>query len=238
MDNGWTESATAWIELQGEHGDWGRQNILDPILLTRIKNYSFNNAIDIGCGEGRFCRLMNNQKTNFTGVDPTISLIQAAINRDPVGKYVVGRCEDIPFTDESFDLIVNCLSLMNTDNLEKAVFEMNRILKPGGPLMIVILTSFNTAGAMKGWVLDDEGKPSHYPIDHYLESRPEMVTFSGIKVINWHRPLSTYMRHLISSGFQLVNFDEPEPIENLTETAMLYRRAPKYLYMEWIKPVK
>ena len=36
MSGGWTESAEAWIAAMGERGDWGREFVLDPAMLTRL----------------------------------------------------------------------------------------------------------------------------------------------------------------------------------------------------------
>src|SRR5215475_15703711 len=33
MDNGWDRSASSWIAAMGEQGDWGREHVLDPIML-------------------------------------------------------------------------------------------------------------------------------------------------------------------------------------------------------------
>ena len=57
MDNGWENSAQAWIDSMGERGDrgdWGRQHVLDPVMMARVANGKFGDALDVGCGEGRF----------------------------------------------------------------------------------------------------------------------------------------------------------------------------------------
>ena len=61
MDNGWESSAQAWIDSmgeRGERGDWGRQHVLDPVMMARVASGQFGNALDVGCGEGRFCRML------------------------------------------------------------------------------------------------------------------------------------------------------------------------------------
>ena len=58
-DGGWTSSADAWIASMGEHGDDGRRYVLDPALLARIEGRAFQSALDVGCGEGRFSRILN-----------------------------------------------------------------------------------------------------------------------------------------------------------------------------------
>ena len=35
-DNGWYDSADAWITDPGEHGDFGRPHVLDPVMVPRV----------------------------------------------------------------------------------------------------------------------------------------------------------------------------------------------------------
>ena len=69
MDNGWDDSAAAWIDDMGERGDFSREFILDPALKARIALKTFANALDVGCGEGRFCRLLEGLGIAATGID-------------------------------------------------------------------------------------------------------------------------------------------------------------------------
>jgi hypothetical protein len=55
---GWAESAAAWITDIGEEGDYGRACVLDRPMLERIHGRRFATALDVGCGEGRFCRML------------------------------------------------------------------------------------------------------------------------------------------------------------------------------------
>ena len=45
---------------------------------------------------------------------------------------------------------------------------MDRVLKPGGSLLIANLTSFTSACAAQGWVKDEEGQRLHFPVDRPL----------------------------------------------------------------------
>ena len=56
--DGWDESAAAWIAEQGEDGDYGRTFVLDAPMVERIRGRGFKTALDVGCGEGRFCRIL------------------------------------------------------------------------------------------------------------------------------------------------------------------------------------
>lgn len=234
---GWEASAEAWIADQGEHGDFGRRYVLDPVMLTRALALSPRNALDIGCGEGRFCRKLSENGVDATGIDPTHGLISAARSRHARGRYVLGRAEELPFEDQAFDLVISYLSLIDIADFERAISEMARVLKPGGALLIANLTSFSTAGAESGWVRDAMGRKLHYPIDHYLTSRAVPVSYRGIRITNYHRPLRAYMKLLLDAGLDLTYFDEPDPVAAAPEPkATAYRRAPHFLAMEWRRP--
>jgi ubiquinone/menaquinone biosynthesis C-methylase UbiE len=91
MTNGWEESATAWIADLGEHGDFGRRYVLDPVMLSRALAARPSAALDVGCGEGRFCRMLKAGGVAAVGIDPTRKLLAAARQRDPTGHYVEGE---------------------------------------------------------------------------------------------------------------------------------------------------
>ena len=59
MHNCWQASADAWIAVMGEFGDFGRRYVLDPVMLPRALSWSLKKSLDVGCGEGRFCRMLS-----------------------------------------------------------------------------------------------------------------------------------------------------------------------------------
>ena len=237
MDNGWQRSADAWVADMGESGDFGRRYVLDPVMLPRALAGSPRNALDVGCGEGRFCRMLASRDIDAVGVDPTPALIAVARTRDPRGTYVEAAAERLPFRDRAFDLVVSYLSLIDIPDVEAAIPEMARVLKPGGTLLIANLTSFNTACADAGWIKNADGRRAYYPIDHYLQERAMWIEYRGIRIVNHHRPLSTYLRALLGAGLVLTHFDEPAPSAAAPASrAAAYARVPWFLVMEWLKP--
>jgi SAM-dependent methyltransferase len=238
MENGWQRSANAWIADMGDRGDFGRRYVLDPVMLPRALAGSPTNALDVGCGEGRFCRMLDAHGVTVIGIDPTPALIAAARHRDTHGAYVQAEAERLPFRDQRFDLVVSYLSLIDIPDVPAAISEMARVLTPGGRLLIANLTSFNTACGELGWIKDDDGRRLHYAIDHYLEDRATWIDYRGIRVLNHHRPLSAYFRALLGAGLVLTHFDEPAPTDDAPASrARSYARVPWFLVMEWRKPL-
>ncbi|HWJ72490.1 MAG TPA: class I SAM-dependent methyltransferase [Kaistia sp.] len=187
MTDGWDESAAAWIDGLGDNGDWSRRHVLDAPMLARIAGRGFSSAIDIGCGEGRFCRMMRERGLRTCGVDPTLALVAEARRRDPEGDYRIGRAEALDAETAAFDLAVSYLSLIDIPGLKAAIGEVHRVLRPGGTFLIANLQSFNTAGPPTGWTKEADGSRRFY-IDHYLDERAQWVAWQGVRIVNWHRP--------------------------------------------------
>jgi len=237
MTDGWNESASSWIAEMGTEGDFGRRFVLDPPMLARVTGQGYRRALDVGCGEGRFCRKLNALGIQAVGIDPTEALIEHAKQQDPNGDYRIGRAEKLEFADGSYDLVISYLSMIDIPDIGQAIAEMTRVLAHGGTLLIANLTSFNTAGQPAGWTADADGQP-RFCIDHYMDERADWVCWSGIRIHNWHRPLSTYMSLLLQQGLELRHFAEPMPIPSADPArAELHRRVPFFLIMEWQKPV-
>src|SRR5687768_4746745 len=200
MDNGWQRSAAAWIAEMGERGDFGRRYVLDPVMVPRALARLPQRALDVGCGEGRFCRMLQSHGVDVIGIDPTPALIATARTRDDRGRYIEATAERLPFRDEVFDLVVSYLSLIDIPDVHAAVAEIARVLRPNGTLLLANLTSFTTACGDVGWIKDSSGRRLHYPLDHYLEEREMWLEYRGIRVRNHHRPLSTYFRVMLGAG--------------------------------------
>lgn len=237
MTNGWEDSAQAWIASLGEDGDFGRRYVLDPVMLPRALAARPKTMLDVGCGEGRFCRMLGAHGVAVTGIDPTRALLAVAKARDPAGTYLEADAAKLPFDDGAFDLVVSYLTLIDIPDAAAAIAEMARVLRPGGHLLIANSTAWNTAAdaAGLGWALDADGRKAHFRIDHYLQERALWLEWKGIRILNHHRPLSTYMRLLLDQGLRLTFFDEPRPSADAPARAHDYVRAPWFLVMEWAK---
>ncbi|MCQ4161100.1 class I SAM-dependent methyltransferase [Roseomonas sp. GC11] len=232
MTDGWDESAAAWIADMGEAGDYAREWVLDRPMLALCAGA--RRALDVGCGEGRFCRLLRARGTAATGIDPTAALLATARARDPEGDYRTGRAEALDFPDASFDRVISYLTLIDIPDLRGAVAEMARVLAPGGQLVIANLNPFLTAAAPEHRIRDASGA-EHLRVDRYLEARAEWVGWRGIRIRNWHRPMQDYMAALLEQGLRLRHFAEPAPWGGDPERAARYRGAPWFHVMAWEK---
>jgi ubiquinone/menaquinone biosynthesis C-methylase UbiE len=97
------------------------------------------NLLEIGCGDGRVYRQLRSYDYagDYTGLDVAEYLIQENRDRHPEANWCHGQVYQLPFADASFDV---CFSLYVLEHLvypEAGLFEMLRILKPKGNLVLV-----------------------------------------------------------------------------------------------------
>ncbi len=206
---GWDVSAEAWIAAQGESGDPSRRVILDPCLDQLLTDVGGLSILDVGCGEGRYARKLAARGALVTGVDPVQAFIDVARERLPSGTFVTGFGETLPLQDASFDVVLSYLSIVDMPDYVSAIKEMARVLKPGG--RIVIATVSNVASTTEGWVKDASGARLYRTVDRYMEEFAMDLAWSGLTVVNFHRPLSHILEAFFACGPVMDGFIEPLP---------------------------
>ena len=73
-----------------------------------------------------------------TGIDATEPLIEKAKQRAPGVAFSVGEMEELPFGDDTFDVVCGFNSFQYAANVKNALTEARRILKPGGKVLVMI----------------------------------------------------------------------------------------------------
>lgn len=210
----WTESAQDWIETDQAI----RTGMLDAWVLDALGDVSGKTVIDIGSGEGRFCRLLASLGATVTGIDITEALIERARELGGAGQtYMVGDAEDLAgVEDDSFDLAVSYIVLVDLLDYRRSIGEAYRVLKPGGRFVVCNVHPMRTANT-GGWVKQGRRR-LFYPVNRYSDEGPREFEWWGKGFINMHRTLSSHVSAFLEEGFVLRGLDEPTPsAEQLAE---------------------
>ena len=210
----WTESAQDWIETDQAI----RTGMLDAWVLASLGDVSGKSVIDIGCGEGRFCRLLAKLGATVTGMDITESLIKQARDLGGTGQtYMVGDAEDLAgVEDDSFDLAVSYIVLVDLLDYRRSIGEAYRVLKPGGRFVVCNVHPMRSADT-GGWVRQGRRR-LFYPLSGYSDEGPREFDWWGRPFINMHRRLSSHVAAFLEEGFVLRGLDEPTPsVDQLAE---------------------
>ncbi len=208
----WQALAPAWIEATAQGRNVYRDGLLDAWMLDAAGDVAGIDVLDLGCGEGRFGRMLAGRGARVVGVDLCEDFIAyARANASPSETYRVGDAEDSDIASGSFDLVVSYLNLVDLLHFEKAVAEAYRVLRAGGRFVVCNLQPMNTAG--NEWVRDEEGRKLHFKLDNYFDEGSRDFAMFGHPVTNYHRTLSTYVNTFLAAGFQLTGIREPKPSE-------------------------
>jgi SAM-dependent methyltransferase len=91
-------------------------------------------ALDVGCGPGALTAVLVERlgAEHVAACDPSQPFVDDCIARHPGVEVRVGRAEDIPFDDASFDRAIAQLVLHFVSDVPAAMREMQRVLRPGG----------------------------------------------------------------------------------------------------------
>ena len=205
----WIQSADAWIADQGAEGDWSRRAILDRALEQILVDKRGKTVLDLGCGAGRYSRILQATGAVVTGIDPVPQFIEHARSVDSVSTYVEGKAEELPFEDDSFDIVLSYLSIVDIADLQAASQEIARVIRDRGELIIVNIS--NVASATPSWVKDEDGNKVYRKVDRYMEHFAMDLEWRDIRIRNYHRPLSYILGLFLNQAFVLTRFVEPLP---------------------------
>jgi ubiquinone/menaquinone biosynthesis C-methylase UbiE len=126
-----TQSDTAFGYIEKKR----RQCVFSLIKPDGIKPNG--KILDVGCGTGYYLEVFSN--LDCTGMDISKNMIKQCQNKG-IERLLLGDMGHISFKQNTFDLVL-CIGVFQVlEEPQRALMEMNRVLKPGGE---VILTSLN-----------------------------------------------------------------------------------------------
>jgi len=129
---------------------------LGPVMGKKI--------LDLGCGTGNYSLELARRGATVTAIDPSREMLALAREKARIEKLeitlVKGEAEKMPFEKKSFDAIVSVTACEFFKDIEMAVDEMTRVLKPTGKIVIGVINKWSLYGLQKK--LESKFKESVY----------------------------------------------------------------------------
>lgn len=120
------------------------------LTLRNITFQAGQQVLDVGCGTGLMLRRLRARRPDvtFQGIDLSPEMIAVAREEDPGGSYRTGDVTKLEDAANTYDWVTTFYTLRNFPDLDAALAELLRVLKPGGRL--VALDAFPSEGP-KAW---------------------------------------------------------------------------------------
>jgi len=134
---------------------WRRKACEEVLKFVEGNNLKI---LDVACGTGDMMLCMKkrlekrNLSAEFYGLDCSEEMLKLARRKVPFAKLTVGTAEEMPYPDESFDVVSVAFGLRNFSNREKAIGEIGRVLKPGGKLVVLEFSRSNSFLGRLAWI--------------------------------------------------------------------------------------
>jgi len=108
--------------------------IFKKLLRESIKSKSF---LDVGCGIGLFSAIAEKRGAKVISMDVGKTLLKQVSKRCK-STTVVGNVTQLPFNDESFDIVLATEVLEHCSSPAKGFAELARVTKPSGKVVVTV----------------------------------------------------------------------------------------------------
>jgi len=227
---GEAENWVRWARTPGHDAYWYyRDEFFDHVVPAPRRT-----TLEVGCGEGRVTRDLAARGHRVVSVDGSPTLLRYALEADPAGRYVLADASTLPVGDGRVDLAVAYNSLMDFDDMPRAVVEVARVLEPGAVFCICVTHPMFDAGGFEG----DTGDAPYVVRGRYFGTRRFEQTIvkngrsMGFK--GWSHSLERYFSALCSAGFVVDALREPPPAPGADDYER-WSRIPMFLHVRAVK---
>jgi ubiquinone/menaquinone biosynthesis C-methylase UbiE len=170
----------------------------EPVLLDLIGDVAGLDVLDAACGTGRYALKLAEAGARVAAADASEEMLaharRKAAERQLDLDLRLGDLQQLPFRDESFDLVVCALALCHVPDLRPAAQEFARVLRPGGR---VVISDFHPYCLLIGWRTCFDRPEARYWIENHLNM------------------VQDYVGALLSAGFVVTDLRESVVDERL-----------------------
>lgn len=181
---------------------------LDELWRRKSRDIIFDKTdqsiLDLGVGTGKFIRLFLKKKTwgRAVGLDFSGKMLETARELFPSKvNWTQADFHDLPFTDQTFDVVISSYTLRSVQDLPKFFGELFRILTPKGKVGLLCLTR----------PVNPVWRALSYPylkfflptVGGWLSGNPEAYRFLSSTILSFQTPEET-AKMLQSQGFPRV----------------------------------
>lgn len=238
--NSWNKVRQEWCDF-AQHNDF-RIHYIMPYTLQKLGDVKGKTILDLGCGEGGYSREIAKRQAEVTAVDCNEYFIEYAEKKAEEEKLdIVNKiCNSnhlCNIEDETFDIVLCSMMLMDCEDLLGTLKEVHRVLKTNGMLFASVLHPCFTGKNVRSEKFDNDTKRLVTIEDYYQPTEWEGNLSKDIKqkVVWRHRTLQEYVKAIIYAGLTITDLNEPKPTEEqarLSKRIAWLKKIPMVMFIE------
>ena len=184
-----------WYENERHHGYHALLDQLQVEVATPL--CEGKDVLEIGCGTGMILKEIAPVAKSAVGIDISPGMLEQAAAR---GLDVqVASATDLPFEDESFDAVYSFKVLAHVEEIETAMSEVARVLRPGGRAALefynkrslrYLIKRLKQPHAVSESTTDDMVYTRYDNLDEVRRYLPENLTVDEIRGIRVFTPFA------------------------------------------------
>ena len=195
------------LQSFGLHRNWKRR-------VAKLANVApGNRALDLCCGTGDISFALARRGAETTGLDFSPQMLAVAAQRQQANsklktqnlKFIQGDAQQLPFPENSFDIVTIGYGLRNLTNWERGLDEMCRVARPGARLIVLdfgkpanalwrslYFTHLKMSVPLMGWLFCGDASAyayileslKHYPAQLAVAEKMRALKLENVRVIN------------------------------------------------------
>jgi demethylmenaquinone methyltransferase/2-methoxy-6-polyprenyl-1,4-benzoquinol methylase len=195
------------LQSFGLHRLWKRR----VVRLAQIK--SGDRALDLCCGTGDISFALARGGAATTGLDFSPQMLEVAVQRQSANsklktqnlKFLQGDAQQLPFPENSFDIVTVGYGLRNLTSWERGLDEMWRVARPGARLIVLdfgkpanalwrglYFAHLKMSVPLMGWLFCGDASAyayileslKHYPAQLAVAEKMRALKLENVRVIN------------------------------------------------------
>jgi len=141
-------------DLNNRLHSFGRDQAWRRQAVRLVNPHATDDVLDVACGTGDLAfAFARAEAKSVTGVDFTEEMLEIARRKGAgisVVQFVHGDATDLPFEDDSFDIVSIAFGIRNVGDPARALREFRRVLRPGSGRLVVLEFSQPRNAALRG----------------------------------------------------------------------------------------
>ncbi len=218
----WGDVANWYDNLVGDDGSEYHKHVVLPGVIRLLEPKEGQQVLDVACGQGVLCRMLQGLGAKVTGVDAAGPLIERARQRAVTtgtgdARFFTADARELAdhpgLVAGTFDAATCVLAIQNIHPLPGVFRGVGKCLKPSGKFVIAMMHPCFRVPKQSHWGWDERQGVQYRRVDKYLLPLKErIITNPGIdqETATWafHRPLQMYVESLRNEGFMVDAIEE------------------------------